>query len=239
MPPDRFAAALVYTVANQLEILLFGYFVLQDLPADVLRVVRIVIALTIVLAALPALWELRQRSGFGRPGGSLTSRLVFFGPVWWLINVPPLAVTYATSRHLYLPTVGLAVVVGIAFDAVCRRAGVYQKVARPVLAAPASRRASSAYSDRSANGPPRQVSPGKWLRTCTPRPAPPRPGTLIVVGAARTAELSPPPHSLGHSRTSVPRPANPGSGRGQARTSTSHRSFRTRSAVESASLRHC
>jgi hypothetical protein len=87
------------------------------------RVLRAVVALMIVLAVLPALWDLRRRTKSLAPAQSMTSRLVFFGPLWWQTNVPPLAVTNARSRHLYLPAVGLAVVVGIVFDAVCRRAG--------------------------------------------------------------------------------------------------------------------
>lgn len=42
-------------------------------------------------------------------------RLLFFGPVWWLICIAPLAVTYNSPRHLYLPSVGVAVGLGVLF----------------------------------------------------------------------------------------------------------------------------
>jgi hypothetical protein len=209
MAPDQLVVALVNTVANQVEILFFGYFVLEDLPAGGRQVLRALIALAIALAVLPALWDLHHRSGSPPPTESMTSRLVFFGPVWWLINVPPLAVTYATSRHLYLPAVGLAVVVGVAFDAVCRRAGAHQKLARPLLAAVAlgacvmgllgpigEWTASAGISEKMAR---------EMQAEARAAPA----GSLIVLGASRTAEISPPPLSSRSLQNISPTPGRP------------------------------
>jgi hypothetical protein len=209
MAPDRLAVALVNTVANQVEILFFGYFVLQDLPAEVRMVLHALIALTIALAVLPALWDLRQRSGSPPPGESITSRLVFFGPLWWLINVPPLAVTYATSRHLYLPAVGLAVVVGIAFDAVCRRAGARQKLVRPLLAAAALGACVIGLLGPIGEWTASARISEKMAREMQAEARGAAPGSLLVLGASRTAELSPPPLSSRSLENISPTPGRP------------------------------
>jgi hypothetical protein len=209
MPPDRFAAALVYTVANQVEILFFGVFVLEDLPPDVLRVVRTVVALTIALTVLPGLWAVHPSAGSGRPGDSLTSRLVFFGPVWWLINVPPLAVTYATSRHLYLPVVGLAVIVGIVFDALCQRAGSRQRIVGPVLAAPVLAVCVVRLIDPIGEWTASAAISGKMARELQAEARAAPPGSLIVVGAPRTADIAPPSVSLQSLQNISPWPGQP------------------------------
>jgi hypothetical protein len=38
-------------------------------------------------------------------------RLVFFGPVWYVITIAPMAVTYLSARHLYIPAAGLSIAV--------------------------------------------------------------------------------------------------------------------------------
>jgi hypothetical protein len=52
-------------------------------------------------------------------GSELWAQLAYFGPVWWLIQIAPLAVTYDSPRHLYLaavgPVVGLALLFGRAW----------------------------------------------------------------------------------------------------------------------------
>jgi hypothetical protein len=49
--------------------------------------------------------------GYGR-------RLLYFGPVWWVIGVLPIAVAgYHSPRHVYLAAVGWAIVVAIALEA--------------------------------------------------------------------------------------------------------------------------
>jgi hypothetical protein len=191
MAPDRLAVALVNTVANQVEILFFGSFVLEDLPASVRKVLRALVALTIALAVLPALWDLRRKTRSVPPGDSMTSRLVFFGPVWWLINVPPLAVTYATSRHLYLPAVGLAVVVGIAFDAICRRAGARQQLAQPLLAAAALGACVIGLLGPIGEWTASASISEKMAREMQAEARGAAAGSLIVLGASRTAEISP------------------------------------------------
>ena len=49
------------------------------------------------------------------------TRLLFFGAGWYLLSVPPLlAVVYFSPRHLYFPTVGLAVAAGLTVAALAR-----------------------------------------------------------------------------------------------------------------------
>ena len=42
---------------------------------------------------------------------------LFFGPAWWVITIAPLVVTYFSSRHLYLPSVGVALVLAMGAQA--------------------------------------------------------------------------------------------------------------------------
>jgi hypothetical protein len=50
------------------------------------------------------------------------SNMVYFGPIWWLIGVAPVAVAgYASPRHVYLAAVGWAIILGTAFDIVRQR----------------------------------------------------------------------------------------------------------------------
>ena len=43
--------------------------------------------------------------------------LAYFGPIWWLIGVAPVAVAgYSSPRHVYLAAVGWAIVLAIQFD---------------------------------------------------------------------------------------------------------------------------
>ena len=145
----------------------------------------------VLLAVVPAVCSIRRASPAVPPGDSVLSRLVFFGPLWWLINVAPLTVTYATSRHLYLPAAGLAVVVGILFD-------VLRQVRRPsVFAVPVVAAALVGLCVARLQGP-----IGEWVGSAgisekmagdlhAVASSAPR-GTLIVLGAPRTASLSPP-----------------------------------------------
>ncbi len=82
-----------------------------------LTLVGLVAALLVVAWNLPAILQ-------GRTTHPLRA-LAYFGPIWWVITVAPLAVTYVSSRHLYLPSAGWAIVLGIAFGALwCHRTGV-------------------------------------------------------------------------------------------------------------------
>jgi hypothetical protein len=195
--PRAMMGAVADTIANQLEILFFGYFVLENLPSAGRVAVRSTIVgvslLSVVFVLLrDAIFERRDSAPVG---ASSTSRLVFFGPVWWLISVAPLAVTYATPRHLYLPAVGLTVVVGIVFDAICERIATRQTLAHTVV-----RMTALAVLATCLAGLLRPI--GEWSASAglsekmardmhaevrgTPA------GSLIVLGGQRTAELSPP-----------------------------------------------
>jgi hypothetical protein len=65
-------------------------------------------AAVIAASALLGLW-----TAFGprRPGRQVRLA-VYFGPVWLVVTVLPLMVTYASDRHLYLPSVGFCLVLG-------------------------------------------------------------------------------------------------------------------------------
>ncbi len=61
---------------------------------------------------------------FARRGGDSRWRaLVFFGPAWHVLAVGPLVVTYFSTRHLYLPSAGLAVAWGVLLDLVTEGRG--------------------------------------------------------------------------------------------------------------------
>jgi hypothetical protein len=118
MPAELLLRNLARVEALNMEVLIVGWPVLEDLPTPLRTAVRLMAAGGLVLALLPAYFELRRPA----EERALTWRTlaVYFGPVWWLVNVAPLAVTYVTPRHLYLPAVGVAVTVGIAFNALVR-----------------------------------------------------------------------------------------------------------------------
>lgn len=47
--------------------------------------------------------------------------LLFFGPVWWILGVAPVAVAgYESPRHVYLASIAWAILIAIAFDALER-----------------------------------------------------------------------------------------------------------------------
>ncbi len=59
--------------------------------------------------------------GRGRPQRSAVGVVLFFGPVWWLIGVAPVAVAgYESPRHVYLASIAWAMLIAIAFDRVHR-----------------------------------------------------------------------------------------------------------------------
>lgn len=60
--------------------------------------------------------------------------LVYFGPVWWMVSILPLVVTYQAPRHLYLASVGYVTMLGLGLEHWWRR-GVLGRRAAPVLGA--------------------------------------------------------------------------------------------------------
>jgi hypothetical protein len=48
---------------------------------------------------------------------------LFFGPIWYVATVGPLAVTYFSPRHLYFPSAGVAIAVAALFDPLTRGRG--------------------------------------------------------------------------------------------------------------------
>jgi heme/copper-type cytochrome/quinol oxidase subunit 2 len=70
-----------------------------------------------VLAALTVLvWWLSRRHG-PEEQRHLFRVSMFFGPVWWIIGVIPIAVAgYESPRHVYLASAGWAIVLGVVFN---------------------------------------------------------------------------------------------------------------------------
>jgi hypothetical protein len=66
----------------------------------------------LVLLGLTLFWW-RQR----RIAASPARAIVYFGPVWWLIGVAPVLMAgYSSPRHVYVASLGYAVVLGIVYD---------------------------------------------------------------------------------------------------------------------------
>jgi protein O-mannosyl-transferase len=76
----------------------------------------VLLALGVVACALLALAAWRSSDAGPRT-------LLFFCPVWYVLTVGPLLVTYFSARHLYLPSAGIAVAWGALIDLVSRRTG--------------------------------------------------------------------------------------------------------------------
>jgi hypothetical protein len=84
-------------------------------------------------ALLLTLWQTIQVHR-GRTSAWL-GRLLFFGPVWWLIQVVPLVVTYDSPRHLYLAAAGPCLVAALLGEALWRAEQRPRRLAGGVLAA--------------------------------------------------------------------------------------------------------
>lgn len=87
----------------------------QEGPAGVLLA-----ALGLLLVALTPLalvWArlTLQRQGV-RDGRHPLATLAYFGLAWWMISIAPLVVTYQAPRHLYLPSVGCVIVLGLGLE---------------------------------------------------------------------------------------------------------------------------
>jgi hypothetical protein len=67
------------------------------------------------------MWLLARTSG----GATLRrgpAMVLFFGPCWWLLGLVPLVVVgYESTRHVYLASVGWAIIVGLAFHVIWHR----------------------------------------------------------------------------------------------------------------------
>jgi hypothetical protein len=117
---DQISPQLLETfLARQLS---FVYTLVQGAPLPLLLenapqpllLGRWLTLLLLGLALLLALAELRPAAQ-ARPAG-LLGRLLFFGPIWWLLCIAPLAVTYETPRHLYLAAVGPCLATALLLD---------------------------------------------------------------------------------------------------------------------------
>ena len=108
--------------ARHLQKLVFGsvlvgrYSASPEFTNIALTLTCIAVALTLLLIGYVAYVEVCRS-----PRGKIpaTGRLLlYFGPVWWLVGTAPLAVAgYESARHLYFPSVGFAIVLGLSFDA--------------------------------------------------------------------------------------------------------------------------
>ena len=115
----------------------------------------------------------------------LARLLLFFGPVWWVIGVIPIAVAgYESPRHVYLASAGWAVVLGIVFDLAWTRAvgTVQRRAVVAVAAAVAAFYAIGLYKEVTTWNTMARVSRKVMVDTRGEALAAP-PGSLIVVGA--------------------------------------------------------
>lgn len=64
------------------------------------------------------------------------AKVLYFGPCWWFLNLAPLVVVgYESTRHVYLASVGWAVVVGLVFHAIWHQRHVAFRYATLVVSA--------------------------------------------------------------------------------------------------------
>jgi hypothetical protein len=135
---------------------------------------RVYVALAAVTAAVLALLTDGRAPAF--------RRLLYFGPVWWLIGVAPIAVAgYESPRHVYLAAVGWAIVLGLAAAGLgrvsqgSRRTIVVPAAAVLAFYAVGLRGAVAAYGEMSATSQ-------DATRTLERRALAAAPGTLVMVG---------------------------------------------------------
>jgi hypothetical protein len=77
---------------------------------------RIAVAVACAAAAIAA-----TLAGGADGRASEVRRLLYFGPLWWLIGVAPIAVAgYESPRHVYLAAAGWAIVLGLAAEGLWR-----------------------------------------------------------------------------------------------------------------------
>jgi hypothetical protein len=75
-------------------------------PNSAPRAMKVVAeVLTLVVLAACARWVHAQRRAYPH----VVRRLLFFGVAWYAITIAPMAVTYLSARHLYIPTAGLGI----------------------------------------------------------------------------------------------------------------------------------
>lgn len=94
-----------------LQMLLSGF---HSVRADL--IIMIVAVVLYVFFLYAAFAELRQAKEIRGPFS--WAAVLYFGPAWWTVSVVPLVATsYLSARHLYLASAGLAIVLGLAFEA--------------------------------------------------------------------------------------------------------------------------
>ena len=84
------------------------FYAAQLVPApSAASAVTFALAAALMLVVLAGcVWPLVRRPAVD---GALIRRVLFFGPVWYAITIAPMAMTYASARHLYLTTAGLSI----------------------------------------------------------------------------------------------------------------------------------
>jgi hypothetical protein len=86
--------------------------------ADLTRRGLVLLALAVAASAVFVWLRVRARERARGLDG-----LVLFGPVWYVLTIGPLAVTYFSPRHLYLASAGLALAIGALGDRLALRRG--------------------------------------------------------------------------------------------------------------------
>lgn len=109
-------ASLALVQATYLQMVALGS---QELRLDGLSQAATLAALGLGLlaAAVRLIRPASSTPPVGDKGGGRLDSFLYFGPVWWIISVAPLAVTYVSTRHLYAASAGFAVALAIALTA--------------------------------------------------------------------------------------------------------------------------
>jgi hypothetical protein len=101
-----------------LQLLIFGGLlpysghVMPELWHYIYTLVRVFSIVGIAAGLILIVSQLRRSTQ--EEGSNNAGRILYFGPVWWLISTAPLVVTYQAPRHLYIAAVGVVLVLGIA-----------------------------------------------------------------------------------------------------------------------------
>lgn len=147
---------------------------------------RGLVLLALAVAASAAFVWMRARAA---ERSRASDALVLFGPVWYVLTIGPLAVTYFSPRHLYLASAGLALALAALVDRLAEgrprsvRLGLAAACAVLLAADLAALRAHNGHWNASARAS--QALMGRLQDTARQAP----PGSLVVVDVAwRTRE---------------------------------------------------
>jgi hypothetical protein len=118
LPILALVTAIPRTQVAQQLVLIFGSAQVVGTSAAVRLAVGVLGTTALAVTLIPAYFEVRRPAPTAVP--TTRGLLLYFGPVWWIISVVPLVVTYTSPRHLYLASVGLSLSSALILDAIRR-----------------------------------------------------------------------------------------------------------------------